>query len=201
MLNNLIDSITLLAHKTNQNLPLLGIILLILWAVLLLTHLTGNRLLCLGIYPRRWFGLPGILFAPFLHANAAHLFFNSIPLIVLSDFLLMQGLHAYLQITAEIMLVSGMLIWCFAKQGLHIGASAVITGYWAFLVCNMYNEGTTTAILLGAISVYYFIGILYGIFPAQKGVSWQGHLYGLLAGILVGDHQILRQGLRSITGH
>ena len=108
MLNNLIDSITLLAHKTNQNLPLLGIILLILWAVLLLTHLTGNRLLCLGIYPRRWFGLPGILFAPFLHANAAHLFFNSIPLIVLSDFLLMQGLHAYLQITAEIMLVSGM---------------------------------------------------------------------------------------------
>ena len=200
MLNNWIDSFTLLAQKTNQNLPLLGIILLILWGVLLLTNLTGNRLLCLGIFPRRWFGLSGILFAPFLHANAAHLFFNSIPLIVLSDFLLMQGLHTYLKITAEIMLISGMLIWCFAKKGLHIGASAVITGYWAFLVCNMYNSGTTTAILLGAISIYYFIGILYGIFPAQKGVSWQGHLYGLLAGIIVGDHQILQNGIHLLTG-
>lgn len=191
MFNNLTDSIILLAQKTNQNLPVLGIILAILWGMLLLTNLTGKRLLCLGIFPRKWFGLPGIFFAPFLHANASHLFFNSIPLIVLSDFLLMQGLDEYLTITIEIMLVSGVLIWCFAKTGLHVGASALITGYWSFLVCNMYYQGTSTAILLGAISLYYFIGILYGIFPAQKGVSWQGHMYGLLAGVLVSNHMLL----------
>ena len=122
--------------------------------------------------------------APFLYANANHLFFNCITLIVLSDFLLIQGLYAYLVITIMIILSSGILIWCFAKKGLHVGASALITGYWSFLVCNMYHQGTTTAIILGAISVYYFMGILYGIFPAQKGVSWQGHLYGLLSGVL-----------------
>ena len=185
MFSHWIESISLLAQKTQQNLPILGIILLILWGSLLLTSLTGNRLLCLGIYPRHLFGLPGIFFAPFLHANAGHLFFNSIPLVVLSDFLLMQGLHEYLTITVEITLVSGILIWCFAKKGLHIGASAVITGYWSFLICNMYHQINPSSIIVGAISLYYFIGILYGIFPAQKGVSWQGHLFGLLAGLIV----------------
>ncbi len=79
-----------------------------------------------------------------------------------------------------------MLIWCFGKRGLHVGASAVITGYWALLISDIYSSGTLTAIILGLLSLYYFTGIFLGIFPGKKGVSWEGHLFGLLAGLATG---------------
>jgi membrane associated rhomboid family serine protease len=82
-----------------------------------------------------------------------------------------------------ITVLSGIAIWCFAKPGLHIGASALITGYWGFLISNIYQNGTLTTIILGLLSLYYFAGIFLGIFPREKGVSWQGHLFGLLAGL------------------
>jgi membrane associated rhomboid family serine protease len=65
-----------------------------------------------------------------------------------------------------------------------VGASGVITGYWGFLVANIYKQGTVTAIILGIVCVYYFAGIFLSIFPGEKGVSWQGHLFGLLSGFL-----------------
>ena len=82
--------------------------------------------------------------------------------------------------------MSGILVWCFAKPGIHIGASGLITGYWALLVSDIYQQGTLTAIILGCVSLYYFAGIFLGVFPGKKGVSWEGHLFGLLAGLTVG---------------
>lgn len=178
----LTNSVTYFVQATQYNLSLLGLIFLILFVSFYLSHIC-KPLLGLGIVPRRILHLPGIFFAPFLHADFNHLFFNSIPLLVLSDFILINGLQYYLVVTGWIMLLSGLAIWCFAKHGLYIGASAVITGYWGFLVTNIYASGTLTTIILGIVSLYYFSGIFLGIFPSQKGVSWEGHLFGLLAGL------------------
>lgn len=183
MLDQLNQSLDLIISQTKSNAHALELIISIPWVVFILTQLSGQRLLILGIIPRRLYGLPGILFAPLLHANFNHLFFNSIPLVVLSNFLLINGLPYFLISTVLITLISGALIWCFAKPGLHIGASAVITGYWALLISDIYQQGTLTAVILGAISLYYFAGIFLGIFPRERGVSWEGHLFGLLAGI------------------
>lgn len=185
MLDELNHSLTLIATQTNRNLPILATILGILWFVYILNILLNHRLFYLGIFPRRLLGLPGILFAPFLHANFNHLFFNCIPLIVLGNFILIQGLDYFYLVTLSITVVSGFLIWCFAKPGLHIGASAVITGYWGLLVTNIFQMGTLTAIILGVVCLYYFAGIFLGIFPTKKGVSWEGHLFGLISGFLV----------------
>ncbi len=183
MIDELITSLNLIITQTQNNLHTLGIIILIPWIIFLISYFIFNRILLLGIIPRQIRGIPGILFAPLLHVNFNHIFFNSIPLLVLSNFILINGVHYYLVVTLMITVLSGFAIWCFAKPGLHIGASALITGYWGFLISNIVQHGTLTNIILGLVSLYYFAGIFLGIFPSQKGVSWEGHLFGLLAGL------------------
>lgn len=182
MLQQLSNSLDLILLQTQNNLPVLFIILLIPWVVFLLS-LINKRILLLGIIPRHLIGIPGIFLCPLLHANFNHIFFNSIPLLVLSNFLLIDGLHLFIFVTIAIVTISGFLVWCFGKPGVHIGASALITGYWGFLVSNAYQHATLTSIILGVISAYYFAGIFLGIFPSEKGVSWEGHLFGLISGV------------------
>jgi len=184
MLNELNNSIQIIINQTKNNFEILAYILVIVWGSFIITRLLFPRLLLLGIIPRHVKGLAGVFFAPLLHLNFNHIFFNTIPLIVLSNFILIQGLDYYLLVSLSITLMSGLAIWCFAKPGLHVGASALITGYWSFLVSNIYNQGTMTTIILGILSLYYFAGIFFGIFPREKGVSWEGHLFGFIAGLI-----------------
>lgn len=182
MLDELNTALNTFIYQTNANAHDLLILVALLYIVFMVSRLMPF-LLALGIWPRKFYGLPGIIFAPFLHANFNHLFFNSIPLVILSNFLMMDGLNYFLTVSLYITLISGFLIWCFAKPGIHLGASGVITGYWGLLVSNIYQQGTLMAVMLGIICIYYFAGIFFGVFPSKKGVSWEGHLFGLLAGI------------------
>jgi membrane associated rhomboid family serine protease len=182
MLQDVIASLTFMVSQTKANGSVLGVMVGVLWGIFFITRL-DTRLLLLGIIPRHLRGIPGILFAPVLHANLNHLFFNTFPLVVLGNFLLMGGVFYFVVITIVITVVSGSLIWCFAKPGLHIGASAVVTGYWGVLVSNSYHHVSVTSLILAVICLYYFAGIFYGVFPGKKGVSWEGHLFGLFAGL------------------
>jgi membrane associated rhomboid family serine protease len=184
MIDHLVASFIIMKTQLQSNLPSLGVILLIPWCVYFISSSINSHVLLLGIIPRRLQGLPGVVCAPLLHANFNHIFFNSIPLVVLSSFVLINGLYYYLTVTLFITLLSGLAIWCFAKKGLHIGASALITGYWGFLVSNLYLQVTPLTLILGGLSMYYFAGIFLGIFPKEKGTSWEGHLFGLVAGIV-----------------
>lgn len=182
MLNEINSSLEVIIAQTKHNSNYLIDIFCIVWGAFFFTLLSGKRLLYLGIIPRNVLGIPGIFISPFLHADFNHLFFNTIPLIVLSNFLLIEGVNYYLLVTIYITLISGVLTWLFAKPGIHIGASGVITGYWALLVSNVYQQGSITAIILGVICIYYFAGIFLSVFPGKKGISWEGHLFGLIAG-------------------
>jgi membrane associated rhomboid family serine protease len=184
MIEELAQNFDFIVLQTKQNIEILLYIILLLWSCFFLTTLIP-KFLYLGIIPRKAFGLCGIIFAPFLHANFNHLFFNSIPLVVLSNFILIQGFNYFIAVSVLIILISGFLTWCFGKSGIHVGASSVITGYWALLVSNIFQQGTIIALILGGVSLYYFAGIFLGIFPSKKGVSWEGHLFGLIAGIIV----------------
>ena len=185
MLDNLNASLTLIIYQTKANWVILAKIIAVPWLVYFLNLLLHHRLFYLGIIPRRIIGLPGILFAPVLHANFNHLFFNTIPLLVLANFILINGVDYFLTVTIYITCLSGFLIWCFAKPGIHLGASALITGYWGLVVSNIYEQGSITAIILGGLSLYYFAGIFFGLFPSKKGISWEGHVFGLIAGLSV----------------
>jgi membrane associated rhomboid family serine protease len=182
MLENLTQTLDFLINQTNSNAYYLLIIVVILYSVYVVSRLFPI-LLCFGIWPRHLIGLPGIIFAPFLHGDFSHLFFNTIPLVILSDFILVNGLHHYLLISAFITVLSGILVWMFAKPSIHIGASGLITGYWGFLISNIYEQATLMSIILGLVCCYYFAGIFLGIFPSKKSISWEGHLFGLIAGL------------------
>ena len=156
----------------------------ILWAIHIINCAAQHHLNVLGIRSRSFSGLPGIVFSPFLHGDFNHLFFNTIPLFVLSDLILPEGKVMFFYISGTIILLSGTLIWLFGRPGIHIGASSLIMGYFGYLLSKSYFNLTATSVVLAGFCLYYFGGLFFSLFPgAQKNVSWEGHIFGFVSGI------------------
>ena len=172
-----------LVETIRNNFTLLLSIIAGLWILQLFNKLLGYRLNYLGIIPRRRRGLFGIFFSPLLHGNANHLFFNTLPLLVLACFVLVGGQLLFWKVTITIILLSGILIWLFGRRAIHIGASSVIMGYWGYLLINAYHQPSLMAVVLAIICIYYFGGLVFGLFPSEEKVSWEGHLFGCIAGV------------------
>ncbi|MBD0304218.1 MAG: rhomboid family intramembrane serine protease [Tolypothrix sp. T3-bin4] len=146
----------------------------------------GGALNGLGIRPRTSSGLLGIFFSPFLHADWEHLLGNTIPFVILGWFVMLTGMKIFFIVTVFTPLFSGLGIWLFGRLHTnHIGASDVIFGYLGFLLLHSYFERDSLSIVLTAIVGFVYGRLLWGIFPIRYGVSWEGHLFGLIAGILV----------------
>lgn len=183
MLKELSHALDIIVASLAQNFHFVGGILLLLWGIHLINFALGYRLNVLGIFPRRAHGLIGIVFAPFLHGNVGHLLFNSIPLFFLANFILLQGREAFYCISLVVIVLSGLAIWLFGRRALHIGASAVIMGYFSNALINAYYQGTLVAIIIGALCLYYFAGLFLSLIPTEEKTSWEGHLFGFGAGI------------------
>jgi membrane associated rhomboid family serine protease len=165
--------------------PYILLWILLLWAIHIMNYLMGYRLNILGILPRHPFGLAGIFFAPFLHGNFDHLFFNSIPLFALGSMVMLQGPLNFLIVTVFITIVSGFATWLFGRRGLHIGASGLIMGYFGYLLTHAYYDPSLITIITLIMSLYYFGGLIGDLFPGKIVVSWEGHVFGFISGIAV----------------
>lgn len=147
--------------------------------------LRGDLDVTAGIIPHRIQGLDGVFFSPFLHAGWSHLYSNSIPLILLGTFVLAAGTRRFLWSTAVIILVSGLGVWFTGSpDSVVVGASGVIFGYLGILLTRGIVERSWWNF-----AVVLLVGLLYGwqllgIFPTDEHISWQGHLFGLLGGIV-----------------
>jgi membrane associated rhomboid family serine protease len=145
----------------------------------------GNTLNNLGIEPHSWRGLRGILFAPFLHANFTHLIANTIPFLILGWLVMLQEISDFWIVTPLTMLVGGLGVWLFgAPTSIHLGASILIFGYLGFLLFRGYFQRNLPSIALSLLALFLYGSAVQGIFPAEAGISWQGHLFGFLGGIL-----------------
>lgn len=157
----------------------------VLWAGAGADFLLAGRLAQYGIVPRTELGLRGVVFAPFLHAGFAHLLANSAPFAVLGWCVMLRRTSDILWVTLCAMLVGGMGTWLLGASGtLHIGASGVVFGYLGFLVARGYFERSVGAILVSAAVALAYGGMLWGVLPGQAGISWEGHLFGCLGGML-----------------
>ena len=168
--------------KTNL-LLLLGAIAL-LWAVEIANLLTGHQLNTWGILPRSLTGLRGIPLSPFLHANLSHLLVNTLPFLVLGGLVVLRGRRAFLGASLLIILCGGTAVWLFGRTAYHIGASGLIFGYFGYLVARGWYDRSLWSILIALVTLFFYGGLVWGVLPTDAYISWEGHLFGLLAGIL-----------------
>lgn len=139
-----------------------------------------------GIVPRELDGLSGIPFAPFLHLGFPHLMANTVPLLVLGGLLALKGAARFVQVTMGVILLGGMGVWVFGRSAVHLGASGLLFGYLGYLVSAGIFERRVRSVLLGIIAVVFYGGLVWGVLPNDPGVSWESHLFGLLAGGFMG---------------
>ncbi len=169
-----------------KNLRYLLIMVLVLWGLELIDVLFFKQgLNFLGIRPRTVSGLRGILFAPLLHGGFGHLAANTLPFLVLGFFVMLRGLSSFIQVTATVWLIGGLGIWLTGGANtLHIGASIIIFGYLGYLLARAYFERSMITLMIALFVGLLYGGMIFSVLPIRAGVSWQGHLFGFVGGIL-----------------
>ncbi len=158
--------------------------LALMWAIEFVdTFITNNWFQKGGIHPRRSDGLDGILWAPWLHSDWAHIASNSVPFAVLGGLVAIRGLRRWLAVTIIVVVVGGVLTWLFARGGNHIGASGVVFGYFGALIGAAIFERKPATAAAALVAILMYSGIIVGIVP-RTGISWEGHLFGAIAGLM-----------------
>ena len=174
------------AERTDrtEGLVLVGTMALIMWIVEIVDVVAGD-LDSAGIQPRELDGLVGIGTAPFLHGGFGHLIGNTIPFLILGAAIALSGLARIALVTAVVALVGGLGTWLTGDaNSIHIGASGIVFGYAAYLIVRgIYSR--RIAHLAGGVIVLAIYGttLLFGLVPTP-GVSWQGHLFGAVGGVV-----------------
>jgi membrane associated rhomboid family serine protease len=161
-----------------------GCFVLILWIIHFVNWAIEKDLSSYGVLPRNVSGLKGILTAPLLHANLTHLFSNSITL-----FLLLFGVLYFYRCSAVkvffiIYIFDGLLVWLFARESYHIGASGLIYGFASFLFFSGLFRKDKRSIALSLLIVFLYGGMVWGVLPTDPKISFESHLFGALVGIV-----------------
>ena len=138
-----------------------------------------------GIQPRQFDGLDGVLWAPLLHVNWQHLVANTVPVLVLGFFVLAGGIAQFVGVTAVVWMVGGAGTWLIAGEyTTHLGASVLVFGWMTFLLARGFYARSAGQITLAVMLFLVWGGMLWGVLPGTPGVSWEGHLFGALGGLL-----------------
>lgn len=145
----------------------------------------GGALDSYGIRPRSVDGLVGIIFAPFLHGGIAHLAANSLPFIILGWLIMVRETWHFFAVAAISAVIGGLGVWLIgAGNSVHIGASGVIFGFFGFLLLAGWFERKLSTIAISVLVAITYGGLIFGVLPGQFGVSWEGHLFGFIGGVI-----------------
>ncbi|MFC8387080.1 rhomboid family intramembrane serine protease [Nocardia sp. NPDC056952] len=140
-----------------------------------------------GIEPREVSGLDGILWAPLLHGGWDHLFANTLPLLVLGFLVLLSGIGRGIAATAIIWVIAGVGTWLTGSAGsVHVGASSIVFGWLTYLICRGWFARNVGQIVVGLVILVFYGSMLWGVLPSDPRISWQGHLFGAVGGVLAG---------------
>ena len=177
------------AHTVGQELKWIILFVAAIWGVFLLDCVvpdTFTKFTSYGLMPRTVSGAVGIVLMPFLHADWSHLLSNTVPLFVLLALLAGSKARSW-EIVVDIILVGGVLLWIFGRHVTHVGASGLIFGLVAFLIVSGLLERRIIPLIVSVIVGFlYGSALISGVLPwAGCDVSWDGHLCGAVAGVLI----------------
>lgn len=162
----------------------------VLWVVFLFQYYSDVNTLHWGILPRTLKGLAGIITSVFIHGDLQHLASNSLPLLVLGILLFYFYNSIAPWVVCWIWLVSGVWLWIGGRDGgihpaWHIGASTLIYGLASFLFFSGIIRRHRPLMVVSMLVVFLYGSITWGIFPFKTEISWEGHLFGAIAGLFV----------------
>ncbi len=159
--------------------------LVIIWGIHLSQVFLGFSYYGWGVYPRHVQGMLGILTSPLIHGDFGHLINNSIPFLVCAIFMLLFYRRIAVKSFFLIYILTGILVWLFARPSFHIGASGVVYGMVAFLFWNGIFRKSVRSIAISLVVFFLYSGMIIGVFPIREGVSWESHLLGAIVGVFV----------------
>ena len=183
-----------MARDRFASLALLVAFIAILWVVQVVNILMDYSLNQYGLVPRTIEGLRGIPLSPFLHGGFGHLISNSLPLLILGGLVAARGQANFVGVTLFIVFVGGLAVWCVGRPWpwddvqhvVHVGASGLVFGYFGYLVARGLFEHSFLSIIVAVLVILVFgSGIFLGLVPTAPYISWEGHLCGLVAGVLI----------------
>lgn len=162
--------------------PLLFVVLT--WVIHIINWSLNGELVNLGTYPRNINHWYGIFTGALIHGNFEHLISNTIPFLVLGTLIFVSYQNIAHKVFLIIYLLTGLSIFLFARTSFHVGSSGIIYGFASFLFFIGIFRHDTQSMALAAIVAIFYGGLVWGILPLQNGVSWEGHLFGGISGIL-----------------
>ncbi len=156
--------------------------LICIWTLHLLKALSLLDIDNYGVFPRTLLGLRGIFFTPLIHADFGHLFNNSVPLLILGSglFYFYPGLAP--RVVLWMWIMSGLGIWLIGREAYHIGASGLVYGLAAFLFFSGIFRNIIRLIAMALLVIFLYGSLIWGVFPIQWDISWEGHLFGGVTG-------------------
>ena len=163
----------------------LGVSVASLWSVFAVNTVLGGALLQYGVVPRTVDGLRGIVLAPFLHADLAHLTANTASLLILGWLAMLRDPRHFGIVALLAALGGGFAAWLLgAGNSVHVGASGLIFGFLGFLIFAGWYARSFGSIVLSIGVTVLWGGLVFGVLPGDVGISWQEHLGGFLGGVL-----------------
>jgi len=155
------------------------------WLVELLEYAFDVNMNFLGIYPRSFSGLSGIITAPFLHSGFSHLISNSPTFIVLGASVIFFYPRIALKVWLYVYLLTNVGVWIFGRESYHVGASGMLYGFAAFLFFSGVFRNELKSLMISLVTAFLYGSMLYGIFPNHPHISYESHLIGALVGVYV----------------
>lgn len=156
---------------------------ILLWIIKLCEIVFHKDLSTYGVLPRSTKGIVGIFTSQLIHADFAHLFSNSVPLIVLGAGMFYYFKTLGYRVFATIYVASGFWVWVSARAVYHIGASGLVYGLASFLFVSGFLRKNNYLLSFSMFVAFMYGGLVWGVLPLENGISWESHLLGAIAGL------------------
>ncbi len=159
--------------------------LLLIWMIKIIETSLDLNLSNYGLYPLKIKGLPGIITSPLIHSDFKHLFDNSLPLFFLSIAIFYFYRPVAYKTFFYIYLLTGLWVWIGGRSAFHIGASGLVYGFASFLFISGIIRNNINLLAISLIVVFLYGGLVWGLFPFDYKISWESHLFGVIAGMIM----------------